>query len=104
MTDFDPAFIASETTRLRDQVILINGEMNNLIESVQFLSDKCEQEKDLETKQKLAEQLEESMQVQHGLKNASEKIMAKLNAFTELGGLVSEHLERGLAAEEDKEM
>jgi len=91
----DPAIISAETNRMRLAVVEINQEMNDLIVSVQALSQKCEMETDIEVKVKLTMQLEESMNVLKALKDASTAIMDKLDYYCEMG------TKFGLTADDD---
>lgn len=81
MTDVN--FIASETNRLKEQVFLINTDMNTLLLNVQHLSKRCDEEQNPETKHNMMLELEQSMNILQSLKEASTKIMAKLDSFVE---------------------
>merc|ERR1711935_435747 len=57
--------------------------MNSLIINVQHLSKRCDSEQNPETKLKMMLELEQSMKILQGLKEASTKIMTRLDLFCE---------------------
>ena len=90
--------MANETARLKDHVVTINTEMNSLIINVQQLSKRCDTEQNPETKLKMMLELEQSMKILQGLKEASSKIMSRLDMFCD-----EDYITQMMQEEEDQD-